>query len=265
MRVGQLRDVGAGGLAQLGHRVDERDLGGEEGVGRRLDQLGGGEVGDQEGRALGDRTGVDLAQQLLGALRRGADDEPVGAQGVLDREALAEELRVPGELDALAGGSELDDALLQPGGGADRHGGLADDEGRLGEVRGQAVDDRVDVAQVGGVLALALRGADAEEVHVGVGHVGVRRGEPQAAAVEALLQQRLEVRLVERDPAVAEQLDLLGVHVHADDVEAELGHAGGVGGAEVAGAENADAEGHDGQATECPVPDRPRARRTLGS
>jgi hypothetical protein len=38
-RVGQSHDVGTGGLAQLGHRVDERDLGGEERVGRALDQL----------------------------------------------------------------------------------------------------------------------------------------------------------------------------------------------------------------------------------
>ena len=38
-RVRQLRDVAAGGLAQLGHRVDEGDLGREERVGRDLDQL----------------------------------------------------------------------------------------------------------------------------------------------------------------------------------------------------------------------------------
>ena len=55
-RVGQLLDVGAGGLAQLGHRVDEGDLGGEEGVGRRLHHLGGGVVGDDlRGAALDDR------------------------------------------------------------------------------------------------------------------------------------------------------------------------------------------------------------------
>ena len=43
---------------------------------------------------------------------------------------------------------------------------LPDDEARPPQVRGERVDGGVDVAQVGGVLALLLRGADAEEVHV---------------------------------------------------------------------------------------------------
>ncbi len=63
-RLGQLRDVGAGRLAHLGHGVDERDLGGQEGVGGHLDQLGGREVRDEEGGALGDDRGVDLAQEI---------------------------------------------------------------------------------------------------------------------------------------------------------------------------------------------------------
>ena len=69
-RLGQLVDVAAGGLADLGHRVDEGDLGGEEGVRGDLDQLGGREVGDHERGALGDRRRVHLAQQLLGPLGR---------------------------------------------------------------------------------------------------------------------------------------------------------------------------------------------------
>ena len=44
-RVGQGGDVGAGLVADVGDGVDERDLGGQEGVRGRLDQLGGGEVG----------------------------------------------------------------------------------------------------------------------------------------------------------------------------------------------------------------------------
>ena len=53
-RVGELGDVGAGDLGDLGHRVDERDLGREERVRGDLDELGGGEVGDDERRPLGD-------------------------------------------------------------------------------------------------------------------------------------------------------------------------------------------------------------------
>ena len=89
-----------------------------------------------------------------------------GLQRVLDGEALAQELGVPGELDARARRRELGEPLGEAGRGTDRHGGLARDDARPPQVRGERVDGGVDVAQVGGELAPLLRGADAEEVHV---------------------------------------------------------------------------------------------------
>ena len=53
-RVGQQSDVGVDGLAHLGDRVDERDLGGEKGVRGHLDQFGRLKVGDQKRHALGE-------------------------------------------------------------------------------------------------------------------------------------------------------------------------------------------------------------------
>ena len=61
-----------------------------------------------------------------------------------------------------------------------------------------------------------------------------------------LAQQRLEARLVERHPAVGQRGELRLVDVDAEDLEAELGHAGGMGGTEVAGAEDGEAQGHAG-------------------
>ena len=52
MASASLHDIAVGGLADLGHRVDEGDLGGQEGVRGGLHQLGGREVGDHERRAL---------------------------------------------------------------------------------------------------------------------------------------------------------------------------------------------------------------------
>ena len=96
-------DVGAGRLAHLGHRVDERDLGGQERVRRGLDELGGGVVGDHDGRArrrAARRTPRPAARASALAGRPGdAVDQPVGVQRVLDRVALAQELGVPGERD----------------------------------------------------------------------------------------------------------------------------------------------------------------------
>jgi len=117
--VGELDHVGAGCLAHLGHGVDERDLGGQEGVRRHLDQLGGGEVGHQAGCARGERAGIHLVQQRDVGLRGRAVhsvDEPVGRDGVLDREALTQELRIPGEPDLPALGGTLLEVIPQLGG-----------------------------------------------------------------------------------------------------------------------------------------------------
>jgi hypothetical protein len=135
--------------------------------------------------------------------------------------------------------------VREPIGRADGNGRLADHEGGAVQMGRQPVDDRVDVAQVGGVLALLLRRAHAQEVHVAERRdLGVRRGEPQPAGLHVLAEQRLQVGLEERDPTLRQGGDLLVDDVHAEDLEAELGHARGMGGAEVAGAEHADAEGH---------------------
>ena len=153
MRAGQLGDVAAGGLADLGHRVDEGDLGGEERVGGDLDQLGGGEVGDDHrhlavlgGGQVEDALVRGVAACALAHSALDADDDPVGAQHVLDGEALLQELGAPGDLDAELGGGVLADQLLDPLGGADRHGRLADDQRLAGQVLGQVGDRRLDVA-----------------------------------------------------------------------------------------------------------------------
>ena len=105
-RLGQLRHVRAGRLADLGHGVDEGDLGGQERVGRDLHQLGGGEVGDDERDAGGERLRVHLAQD---APRPAPTATPTtsrsGCSVSCDGEALAQELRVPGQLDPRPAGA----------------------------------------------------------------------------------------------------------------------------------------------------------------
>jgi hypothetical protein len=158
---------------------------------------------------------------------------------------LAEELGVPGQLDVGTGRCRRDQPVGEPLRRADRHGRLADHDARPVQVRGQAVDHRVDEGQVRGVLALLLRRPDAQEVHVAERrHLGVRRGEAQPARLELLAQQRFEPGLVERDLTGAEQLDLGSVDVHAEHLEAELGHADRVGRPEVSSAEDGEAVRH---------------------
>ena len=182
-RVGEHRDVGVRRLAHLGDRVDERDLGGQKGVRRHLDELGGLQVGAQERHARVEQRGVELSDRGLGAqrIRLHPKHDAVGVQGVLDGEALAEELRVPRDFDVDPDRRQRRCARGQFGRRADRDRRLADDHRGRAQPRDQRVDHGVHVAQIGAVFALLLRGSHAEEVHVGElgGHVVVG-GETQA-------------------------------------------------------------------------------------
>ena len=59
----------------------------------------------------------------------------------------------------------------------------------------------------------------------------------------ASVEQLRQAGLVERRATLAQRLDLLRVDVDADDVVAQLGHARGVDGTEVAAADDADPHG----------------------
>src|SRR5256884_6845812 len=96
---GHGRYVDAEFLAQVGHHVDERDLGREKAVGRLLDQFGGRDA------RRDDRTVevglVEVEQQRSRAVGIGADDDPVRLQEVADRRALAEEFRIAGDIELM--------------------------------------------------------------------------------------------------------------------------------------------------------------------
>ena len=67
------------------------------------------------------------------------------------------------------------------------------------QVRGEAVDDGVDVAQVRGTRTGLLRGADADEVDVAeLRGLGERRAEPEAAGLDGAGEHLVEARLEER-------------------------------------------------------------------
>ena len=250
--LGQPGHVGPGRLTDLGHRVDERDLGRQEAVGRDLHELRGGVVHDQERRAPLDHRCVDLTHDdlvaagwLAGARGVGhADHDAVGGQRVGDGEPLAQELRVPDQVDVRTrrcqGLEALPDVPRRP----DRHRGLADHRARAGQEGCQGADRGVDLAQVGGVGPRVLRGADPDEVQVPeVSCLGEVGGEPQPPGGDVRREELGQPRLVERDLAAGQGGDLLGVDVDPEDVVAGLGHRRGVGGTEVAGADDGDPQG----------------------
>ncbi len=183
-RVGEQRDVRVDGFAYLGDRVDERNLGGQKGVRRHLDQFGGLQVGRQQERhILGQQWCVQLANRRLGANRipLHPKDDTVRAQRVVNGEALPKKFRIPRRLDIHAGRGQPTGAFVELGRRAHRHGGLADDHRRAAQSRNEFVDHRMHMTQIGTVFALLLRCSDAEEMQVGeFGGCVVVSGEAQA-------------------------------------------------------------------------------------
>ena len=102
-----LAHVGAHGLAQVGHGVDERHLGGQEGVRRVLDGLGRRRVGDDHGRLNALEQGRHSARS---GLVLAADHDAVWVQEVVDGRSLAQELGVGRHRDVVTAEGLLDDA-----------------------------------------------------------------------------------------------------------------------------------------------------------
>src|SRR5213076_551291 len=99
-------------LAQVGHHVDERDLGREKAVGRLLDQFGGRDArGDDRAVEVGL---VEVEQQRSRAVGIGADDDPVRLQEVADRRALAEEFRIAGDIELMLRSGQAPDRGVDP-------------------------------------------------------------------------------------------------------------------------------------------------------
>jgi len=114
-----------GRLADLGHRIDERDLGSEERVRGDLYQLRRREICHDDRDALVDHRSERGPKRVLASLRGHAEDQPVRAQRVLDRETFAQELGIPDQLHVPAGRRDLGNVRGDPLRSADRNGRLA--------------------------------------------------------------------------------------------------------------------------------------------
>ena len=256
---GDLLDVRAGGLAEVGDGVDEGDLEGQECVGGVLDdlrRLGGGEQQRRRsggGAAAGDgvrlrivgaggERRVDAAEQGGGRFGVGADDDAVGVQEVRDGGALAQELGVGDHVEEAAGDTVALEGAADPLVGVDRDGGFFDDDLVAGEGAGDLAGDGFDVGEVG-VAGLGLGRADGDEDGVaGAGGLGEVGGETDAG-VAVTLEQLREVVLVDEGVAGLEGGDLALVVIDADHAVADLGEADGRDQADVTRTNNCDLNG----------------------
>ncbi|MNE54650.1 hypothetical protein D3C80_1494450 [compost metagenome] len=186
---------------------------------------------------------VQLAQRRDQHGAVGADDDPLGAHAVVHRAAFLEELGVGGDLE-VAGPRLARRGLAQVRGdafdGAHRRGGLVDDQLGLPAVRGDAVDHREHLAQIGAAV-LQRRGADGDEDQVGeADRAGGIHGELQAPGGQVLGDQLGQARLVDRRMPFVELSDALLIDVHAADRMAHFREAHRLGQADVTRTENRD-------------------------
>ena len=210
-------DVGADRLAECGDGVDERDLHRQESVGGVLDRLRRCGVGDQDLRV---EVVIERRHTLGGSRVVAADHDAIGVEEVVDRGALAEELRVGHDRHVGALQHPLDHPRR-----TDRHGRLVDHHRPRSQDRRDLTRCRLDVGEVGAAV-LVLRRGHAQEHDVGVRRRA--RGadhEPQAPGGDGVGDELVEPVLDDRDLPRFEPCHLVLVDVGADDVEPEMGEA----------------------------------------
>ena len=235
-----LRDldhVRAGRLADVGDLVDERDAHHQRRVRRELDHLRRGDVRPDDGCV---DAGVEASMTSASASSKAPMTIRSGCEEVVDRRSLGGELRVRDVADALE--AALVEAMADGRSGSDGHRALHGEDDAAVDRR-QLVDHGPDRGQVG-VAGDGRRRSDGDVDDVGALERLVdlhRVREP----LPVPLQEIGKPLLVDRHPAAAKRVDLLGDDVADDDVVPQVGEAGTGDEADVAGAEDCDLHGRN--------------------
>ena len=182
-------------------------------------------------------------QLLLGPRRGDAEDEPVGVHRVVDGEALAQELRVPGQLDLVAGRRQPADQVGQPRGGAHRHRRLADHQRPARQVRRQRRRTPRRRSVMSAASEPACCGVPTQMKCTSPNSAAssyevVNRSRPDSSALTSSSGSPGSKKGTSPE---ARRATFRCVDVDTEHLEAQHGHADRVGGAEVAGADDGEA------------------------
>ena len=218
-------NVGSRRLAQGRDLVDEAHLGREKGVARVLGELGALDPGGEDRRLDEVEGTVELAQERLRARVLHPQHDPIGAHEVLDRGALAEELRIGRHVEVGIGAGFCD----QPphlAGGADGDRGLRHHDRVAPELRSDRLRRLVHVAQIRVAVPAPGRSAHRDEHELRRSHLRTwPLFEPQPSLRGVAPDDILEPRLVDGDLPAPQSLYPVPVDVHARHVRPELGEA----------------------------------------
>jgi hypothetical protein len=189
---------------------------------------------------------VQLAQQRGRALILRTDDDAVRAHEILDRRALLQELRIGDDTEGYFLASVVQgirNYFCNPVGCPHWHGRLVDHHAVIVHVAADAARRLQHVFHVGRAV-FARRRADCDELQHAVRHARRHVGrEGQAAGLAVALDDRLQARLVDRDPAGVQRRDLGRIHVQAEHVVAHVRKAGARDEPDIAGADDGDLHG----------------------
>ncbi len=244
-------DVRADAIREVRHLVHERDAGREHRVRRVLRELRRTHVHVDGALVVAVERRVQLLH-LLGGQRAGfvgvdADDDAVRPHEVLDRRPFLEELGIRHDREAMrdaacetARGQRLVDHAAHALRGADRHRRLVDDHLVARHVAADVARRFEHVLQIGGAVLVGRR-ADRDELDLAVRdarfHIGGKRDAPGRAGAR---DDFLQARLVDRNPAVVQDLDLAGIDVEAKHVVPDFREARAGDETDVAGADDGD-------------------------
>jgi hypothetical protein len=218
--------VGAHLLAKIGNLVDEGNLRGKKGVAGILGDFSRFDIGEHH-RCLDQvERPVYGSHNVVRALGLNADDHPVRLHEVLDRCALAQELRIGHDIE-LSLGSRLAYDTRYLTARSDRHGRFDGDDCVAAQRFGDFGCGGVDIAEVRVAITAPARCADRNEHRVSVAHrVGKTCVEGEPTGAHVVDDQLIKARFVDRDLTLAQLGDLVGNLVDAGHVVSELSKAG---------------------------------------
>ena len=224
--VGDVENIGAETLAQVGDFVDEGHLHRQEHVGRIFDHLRAATRRIDDPPAVAFDGPVDLPHHLARAVVLDPDDDSVGPLEVLDRRAFAQEfwIRDDGErtLRRVLGDDALDLVAC-----ADRDRRLNHDNGEVFDNLADSASRVVNEMHVGRADLRQRRRADGDEDRLrpapGLFQAG-REREPARSLIGE--HQLAQARLVDRNATLSQTCDFALVDLDADDLVAKIGQTG---------------------------------------